>query len=182
MAKSYSVSITNGTGSEQIVNGTYNVTATSTGYDSNTIDPSSVVINSETNTYEFTISANGSLTLHVTEDGTSGGVAVVGATFYRCDSTGTTYGNSVTTDSTGNATLPSLPYSSSGAPTIYYKQVNSDSVHNFDSSVKNIVLTDQTTTVEVTNALADTKTFTLTDSNYEGLNIDAATININETV
>lgn len=180
MARSYSVNITNGSGSENIANGSYSVSVTSTGYDESSINPSSIVVNDSTNSFDFTISASGSLTLHVTEDGTSGGVAVVGASFYRCDSNGITYGDAVTTDDTGNAVLPNLPYAESGAPVVYYKQVNSDSAHNFDDTLKNITLTQVATTVEVVNAQATVKTFNLTDANYSGLDIGTATLSVSE--
>ena len=49
------VTITNGTGSSSLINGSYTVEASSIGYDNTSIDPSSVTIDASTNTYAFTI-------------------------------------------------------------------------------------------------------------------------------
>ena len=65
------ITITNGTGTSNIINGNFNVTSNVNGYDNTSINPSSVNITEDTNTYQFTISASGTLTLHVTEDGTA---------------------------------------------------------------------------------------------------------------
>ena len=60
------------------------------GYDSSTLTPNSVNVVDGTNIYAFTISATGTLTLHVTDTGDPGtGVDIVGAKFIRTDSTGT---------------------------------------------------------------------------------------------
>lgn len=69
--------------------GTYNATAVVGGYDSSTLTPNSVNVVEGTNTYAFTISATGTLTLHVTDTGDPvTGVDIVGAKFIRTDSTG----------------------------------------------------------------------------------------------
>ncbi|MBE6160759.1 MAG: hypothetical protein E7158_00860 [Firmicutes bacterium] len=176
MAKT--VTITNGSGTANLLNGTYTVTAESTGYDNISIDPSSVSIESGTDSYAFTISATGTLTIHVTEDGTSTGTPVIGATFIRTDSTGTEYGSLITTDSSGNAFFNNIPYAQTGAPVIYYKQTASDGNHEFDATVKNTTLTEQTSTIEVQNALGALRTITLTDANYSNLPIDSATLTL----
>lgn len=178
MAKSYSINITNGTGTERIFNDTYSVSVTSTGYDATTLDPKSVTVVEGTNEYAFKVGATGQLTIHVTEDGTEGGTPVVGATFYRTDATGTTYGNAVQTDSSGNAILPNLPFADSGAPVVNYKQTATDQEHTFDGANKEITLTTQTTTIQVANPLPPTRTITLQDANYTGLNVATATINL----
>lgn len=116
------INITNGVGTEELINGEYTVT----GYDNTSIDPSTLNVVEGTNTYAFTISANGTLTLHVTEDGTSEGTPVVGATFKRTDLAGVEYGNVITTDSNGDAVFNNVPFSATNAPTIYYKQLASD--------------------------------------------------------
>ena len=87
------INITNGTGTGELINDTYTVTATVTGYDDTSIDPSTLNIVEGTNSYALSISATGTLTLHVTDDGTSTGNPIVGATFYRTDSIGTEYGS-----------------------------------------------------------------------------------------
>lgn len=178
MAKPYTVSIVNGQGTANVLNDTYNVTANCVGYDNNSIDPNSVTVVEGTNSYEFLISANGSLTFHVTETGLVDGTPVIGAKFMRCDASGTTYGTEVTTDQSGNAVLLNLPFDSTDAPNVYYKQIASDGNHEFDSSVKTINLTTLSTTLEIANTIAIERTFTLKDKNYNGLAIDSGTINL----
>ena len=170
------VTITNGTGSSELINGNYTVTADVVGYDNSTMNPSSVLVDASTNSYAFTISATGTLTLHVTEDGTSSGTPVVGATFIRTDSTGTEYGQAITTDETGNAVFNNVPYADNNAPTIYYKQTASDGEHEFDNTVKSITMTTQTLTEEIQNALGALRTISLTDANYESLPIASGNI------
>ena len=56
-----------------------------------------------TNTYAFTIKANGTLTIHVTDTGIpETGVQVIGAKFVRTDSTGNILSEEITTDTDGN--------------------------------------------------------------------------------
>lgn len=176
MAKT--VTITNGSGTANLINDTYTVTAESTGYNNLSIDPSSVTIENGTNSYAFTISATGTLTLHVTEEGTVGGTPIVGATFVRTDSVGTQYGNEITTDSSGNAIFNNVPFAQTDAPVIYYKQTASDGNHEFDATVKSATLTEQTDTLEIQNTLGALRTITLTDANYDNLPIDEASITL----
>ena len=170
------VTITNGTGTTDLINGAYEVDANVVGYDNTSIDPSNVTVEAGTNNYAFTISANGTLTLHVTEEGTPGGTPIVGATFVRTDSAGNEYGSVITTDSNGDAVFNNVPYAASGAPTIYYKQTASDGNHEFDNTVQNTTMTTQTSTVEIENQLGATRTITLTDSNYTNLPIESGSL------
>jgi uncharacterized surface anchored protein len=172
------INITDGQGTGSLINGSYTVTATSTGYDASTINPSSVNVVEGTNTYQFTIAATGTLTLHVTEDGTSTGTPIVGATFVRTDSTGNTYGSAITTDSNGDAVFNNVPYDSTDAPTIYYKQTASDGDHEFSNLVQSTTLTTSTGTVEIQNTPGATRTITLTDANYSNLPIGTATLTL----
>lgn len=172
------INITNGQGTESLINGSYTVTANAVGYDDSTINPSSVSIVEGTNTYQFTISATGTLTLHVTEDGTTTGTPIVGATFIRTDSTGNTYGSAITTDSNGDAVFNNVPYDATNAPTIYYKQTASDGDHEFSDLVQSTTLTTSTETIEIQNTPGATRTITLTDSNYSNLPIDTATLTL----
>lgn len=167
MAKS--VIITNGTGTSNLINDTYSVTSEVTGYDNSSINPSSVTIESGTNTYAFTISATGTLTIHVTEDGTSTGTPIVGATFVRTDSNGNEYGTPVTSDASGDAVFNNMPFDATNAPTIYYKQTASDGDHEFDSTVQNLTMTTSTSTVQVQNTVGALRTINVTDANYENL-------------
>ena len=176
MAKT--ININNGTGSGELINGTYSVTAEVAGYDNTSIDPSSLTVVAGTNSYAFTISATGTLTLHVTEDGTSTGIPIVGATFYRTDSTGTEYGTVITTDSNGDAVFNNVPYDATSAPTIYYKQTASDGNHEFDNTVQSTTLTSQTSTLEIQNTPGATRTITLTDANYSNLPISSGTLTL----
>ena len=173
------INITNGTGTGEIINGTYTVTAAVTGYDNTSINPSSVTIEAGTNTYAFTISATGTLTLHVTEDGTTTGTPIVGATFIRTDSTGTEYGTPITSDTNGDAVFNNVPFDATNAPLIYYKQTASDGDHEFDQTVQNTSLTTQTATVEIINQPGATRTINLTDSNYANLPIESGTLTLN---
>ena len=178
MAKPYSINISNGEGSSNILNDTYTVTASVTGYDNSTIDPSSIQVVDGINSYAFTISATGTLTLHVTEDGTQSGTPIVGATFIRTDSTGTEYGTQITTDSNGDAVFNNVPFAQTDAPIIYFKQTASDGEHEFNSNVQNTTMTASTSTLEITNAAPALRTFTLTDENYANLNIGTGTITL----
>ena len=173
------ININNGTGSGELINGTYTVTANVTGYDNTSINPSSVNIEAGTNTYAFTISATGTLTLHVTEDGTTTGTPIVGATFVRTDASGTEYGTPITSDSNGDAVFNNVPFDATNAPLIYYKQTASDGDHEFDQTVQNTSLTTSTATVEITNQPGATRTINLTDSNYSNLPIESGTLTLN---
>ena len=176
MAKN--ITIINGTGTSNLINDTYTVTANVTGYDNASILPASVDIVEGTNSYAFTIAATGTLTLHVTEDGTSEGTPIIGATFIRTDSAGTEYGTPITTDSNGDAVFNNVPFAATGAPTIYYKQTASDGDHEFVSTVQNTTMTTSTETVEIENTLGAQRTITLTDTNYANLPIDAGNLTL----
>lgn len=122
---------------------------------------------------------NGTLTLNVVDEA-SVGIPIENASFYRCDSGGKTYGNIITSDSDGNAVFNYVPYSADGTIVLYYKQVGSDGSHTFDNSLKQITLTEETTTIEVVNEEADLKTFTITDKNYADLPVTDGTITIEQ--
>ena len=170
MAKT--ITITNGSGTADIINGAFDVTASVTGYNNASINPSNVTIEAGTNTYAFTIGATGTLTLNVTEDGTASGTPVVGATFIRTDSEGNEYGSLVTSDSNGDAVFNNVPYAETDAPVIYYKQTASDGDHEFVNTVQSTSLTTSTSTVQVQNAPGATRTINLTDANYNGLPVN----------
>ena len=170
------VSITNGTGTSELINDTYTVTGNVSGYDNTSITPSSIEVTEGTNNYAFTISSTGTLTLHVTEDGTTTGTPIVGATFVRTDSTGTEYGSTITTDSNGDATFNNVPFAATSAPTIYFRQTASDGEHEFISTVQSTTMTTSTETVEITNPVGATRTITLTDANYQNLPIETGTL------
>ena len=168
------INITNGTGTGELINDTYTITADVNGYENNSINPNTINVVEGTNSYNFTIAANGTLTLHVTEEGTSEGTPIVGATFIRCDSNGTEYGNSIVTDTEGNAVFNNVPYAQDNAPSIYYKQTASDGEHEFVNTLQTITMTSQTQTIEIQNPPGATRTIQLTDANYENLPIATA--------
>ncbi len=170
MAK-HVVPITNGVGSLGLTNATYTVTSQTSGYDDTSITPAEQEITEGVNEYSFTIAATGTLTLHVSDDGTDAGVPVVGAKFARCDAEGNNYGEEITSNEDGNAVFNSVPFAAENAPSIYYKQTVSDAEHEFDSTLKTISLAEETLVVEIQNAEAVSRNFTFTDANYENLPI-----------
>lgn len=172
MPSPYVINITNGEGSSRILNGAYAVTADISGYNNSSIDPASQVISAGTDSYSFAVAATGTLTLHVTEEGESGGTIVNGATFVRCDSAGTAYGNPVVSDSNGDAIFQYVPFAESGAPNIYFRQTASVGDHEFDGTLQTTTMASSTETIQVANPLASVRTIRLTDANYVGLPIE----------
>lgn len=168
----HTIPITNGKGSIELVNGVYNATAVVGGYDASTFNPKQVTIIDGTNDYAFTISAKGVLTLHVTDTGDkTTGVQIIGAKFVRTDSTGTITGVEVITNQDGNAVFNNVPFASSGSTEIYYKQITSDGGHTFDDSVKSIVMTTSTETIEIANPSAPVRNIMLTDASFPNIPI-----------
>lgn len=179
MSKEHIIPITNGKGNKSLINGNYSVTASVNGYDNATIEPSLEEISEGVNEYSFTIAATGTLTLHVSDDGTDIGVPIVGATFYRCDAEGTTYGEAVTSGDDGNAVFNNVPYADDGtAPNIYYKQTASDGEHGFTDELQTITMEAETHTVEIANEEAPSRNINLTDANYDGLPIEDGSITL----
>lgn len=179
MGKPYTINITDGTGTSPILNGDYSVSATVTGYNNSSILPTSLTIVEGTNEYALKISAEGTLTLHVTDDGTSSGNPIVGAKFFRTDKNGTTYGSEFVTNENGIIELTNVPYDTSDSIKVYYKQISSDGEHEFDSSNKYTTLSTQTKTVEIINSNAVIRTITLQDNNYANLPIETGSITLN---
>ena len=176
------IQITNGKGSIELVNGTYKATAIVGGYDASTLEPKNVTIVEGTDTYAFTISAKGVLTLHVTDTGDSStGVQVVGAKFIRTDSTGAVQVAEAITDQDGNAKFENVPYSSTENIEIYYKQVSSDGGHTFDDTLKSITMKEATKTIEVKNPPAPLRNFTLTDASFPNIVIKDGQIILEES-
>ena len=170
------INITNGTGTGALINDSYSVTSSVTGYDNTTINPSTVEVVEGTNSYSFTIAADGTLTLHVTEDGTASGTPIVGATFVRTDSAGTEYGSPITTNAEGDAVFSNVPYAANGAPTIYFKQTASDGSHEYSATVQNTTMTTSTSTLQIQNSVGATRTISLMDTNYANLPIESGTL------
>lgn len=168
----HTIPITNGKGTIRLINGTYSAQAVVGGYNATTLNPKSVTIIDGVDTYNFTISASGILTLHVTDTGDpSTGVQVVGAKFIRTDSTGTVVGTEITTNEDGDAVFNNVPFAESGSSTIYYKQISSDGGHLFDDTVKSIVMTEETETIQITNSPAPVRNIMLTDASFPNIPI-----------
>ena len=169
------VIITNGVGTSNIVNGTYDVTADVPGYDNSTLEPKTVNITDGTNEYNFTIAADCTATLHVTDNGTASGNPIEGAIFIRTDSEGNEYGDPISTNESGDAVFENVPE----GELIYFKQTSSDGDHEFDEEVQNITLTSCCQTFQIINASGEERTIYLTDANYENLPIESATLTFN---
>ena len=177
----HTIPITNGKGSIELVTGTYNAQASAGGYDASTLNPKSVTIIDGTDTYAFTISATGVLTLHVTDNGDpSTGVQIIGAKFIRTNSTGTIVGKEITTNTDRDAVFNNVPFAESGSTAIYYKQISSDGGHTFDDTVKSITMTEAAETVQITNTTAPVRNFKLMDSSYPNIQITKAQITLKE--
>lgn len=176
----HNIPITNGKGSLELVDGNYNVASIVPGYDDSTIDPVTIEVTEGVDEYSFTISATGTLVLHVSDDGTEIGVPIENATFSRCDSEGTPYGDPITSDVDGNATFNNVPFAEENAPVVYYKQTASDGEHTFDDTLKEVTLTEESTTIEISNPMAAARTINLTDAYYSGLPIASGEISLTE--
>ena len=176
MAKT--VTITNGSGTSQLINGSYSVEANVVGYDNSSINPTTLNVEEGTNNYAFTIASTGTLTIHITEEGTAGGTPIVGATLIRTDSSGNEYGSAITTDASGNAIFNNVPFADNNAPTIYFKQTASDGDHEFSEAVQNTTMTASAETLEISNPAGAIRTITLTDFNYNNLPIETATLTL----
>lgn len=171
------IDIYDGAGTASVINGSYMASADVNGYDSTSISPASVTVKAGVAVYDFTISATGTLILHVTEDKTPDGTPVEGAVFYRCDSTGTAYGDPIITDATGTAVFYNVPYESTGT-NVYFKQTASDGEHEFEPYVKTVSMVSSTKTKELINPPGAIRTFRLTDENYPELPIKAGTLTL----
>ena len=120
----HTIPITNGKGSIELVNGNYRATVVANGYDASTLNPKEISIVEGTNNYTFTVSGNGTLTLHVTDTGEKvSGIQVVGAKFIITDETGTTQGKEATTNQDGNALFENVPYALQYIRYIFKQQI-----------------------------------------------------------
>ena len=171
----YNVTITNGSGSQNMKAGTYNVTATANGYDTSTLTPKTFTATDSTGTQAFTLTATGTLTINVNETGAEGGTPITAGSIIMTDSTGNVeYGTAVTIDSSGNAVFNNVPYGDADTPfTLYFKQLSTDDDHNIFDGVITVSMTAQTQTAYVQNTAIALQTFTLTDATY-GMPIDGA--------
>ncbi len=177
----YNVTITDGQGSQAVQNGTYDVSAVVTGYDTSTLEPKTFTADGTASTTAFTIAANGTLTFIVNETGAAGGTPITAGEIVMTDETGNTqYGQPVTIGADGNAVFNNVPYDTTGY-TLYFKQLSSDDTHNIESNVIMVNMTSQTQTEYIENTAAAVETFTLEDANYTGLPVDG-TLNLTNSI
>ncbi len=176
----YNVTITNGQGSKEMKAGTYSAQAISApGYDLTTLSPTSITVNSTSQTHAFTLSASGTLTLIFNETGAAGGKPITSGSVVMTNQDGTIeYGSPVSINSVGTAIFENVPYGSSEAPfTLYFKQLATDDYHNIYTNVITVSMSGQTQTNYVQNTPIAEQNFTLTDANYPNLPIPNATLN-----
>lgn len=174
----YNVTILNGSGSQAMQKGTYNVTATATGYEGATLSPTTFTATENAGSQAFTLTANGTLTLNVNETGAAGGTPITSGSIVMTDETGNTeYGQPITISATGDAVFNNVPYGDAGTPfTLYFKQLTSDDNHNVFDGVISVQMTGQTQTAYVQNTATAEQTFTLTDGAY-GMPIENGSLN-----
>ena len=171
----YNVSIINGEGSQTMNVGNYSVSAIyAPGYDMSTLTPTTYTSTSSTETSNFSISANGILTVIFNETGAVGGTPITSGTVVMTDATGSVqYGDVVEIDSNGTAVFNNVPYGSTQSGyTLYFKQLSTDGNHNIYENVFTVGMGEQTQTEYILNTLKSVlQNFTLTDENYPNLPI-----------
>ncbi len=175
----YNVTITDGTGSQAIQNGTYDVSAVVTGYDASTLSPTTFTADGTASTNAFTISADGTLTFNVNETGAAGGTPITAGEIVMTNQDGSVeYGSPVAIGADGNAVFANVPYDTAGY-TLYFRQLSSDPTHNPTTGVITVNMTSQAQTEYIENSAAAVETFTLADANYPGLPVNG-TLNLTE--
>ncbi len=164
----YNVTITNGTGSQTMKRGTYDVTATAAGYDASTLAPTTYTATDAIGSQAFTLRANGTLTFIVNDTGAEGGTPVTGGTIVMTDATGAVeYGQPVTIGADGTAVFNNVPYGTTAEPfQLYFKQLTSDENSNVFDGVISVQMTAQAQTEYIQNTAAAEQTFTLADETY----------------
>lgn len=173
----YNVQITNGSGSAGMKKGGYSVTVTAAGYDATSLSPSTYSATESAGSGNFTVSAEGVLTLVFNETGAEGGTPVTSGSVIMTDSTGQTeYGSAVTISATGEAVFNNVPYVSGAGYPLYFVQKSTDADHNLYEGVISVNMENATETQYVLNSHIAEQTFTLTDANYSGLPVNAATL------
>lgn len=170
----YNVTITNGTGSQRMQIGTYDVTAEAAGYDVSTLTPKTFTATDAPQTQAFTLTANGTLTLIVNDTGAAGGTPITSGSIVMTDETGTTeYGQPVEIGADGTAVFNNVPYGTTTEPfTLYFKQLTTADDYNIFDGVITVAMAAQTQTEYIQNTQAAENTFTLTDDTY-GMPVDS---------
>ena len=180
----YTVTITNGTGSQAMNPGNYTVYSSyAPGYDMETLSPTTYTATAQTGTGAFTVSASGTLTIVFNETGAQGGTPITSGTVVMTNSTGDIqYGSVINIDTNGTAVFNNVPYGSAQSPyTLYFKQLTSDANHNIYEQVFTVGMGAQTQTEYIENtSKAISQSFTLTDANYSGLPVENAVLNFEQ--
>lgn len=163
MKDSYNITINNGKGYANVPEGFYEAESNVTGYIISSIYPKTVEIDDEKKEYDFTVCAEGLLSLYVTETGRVGSTPIVGAKFIRCDENGIEeYGEEIKTDSTGTAVFLNIPYDINRKDLIfYYKQKSSDGAHIFDDSIQFVIMDERSKGELIANPLFEKKDYNI---------------------
>jgi len=173
----YNVQITNGVGSQSMQSGTYDVTVEANGYEASTLSPTTFTATAAAGSENFTLCANGTLTLIFNETGAEGGTPVTGGSVVMTDAAGTTeYGSAVTIGSNGEAVFNNVPYGDGTPYVLYFVQKATDDEHNVYDGVITVNMSAATQTQYVENLPCAVQSFTLTDQTYDGLPIANATL------
>ena len=173
----YNVQITNGSCSADMKKGTYSVTVSANGYDATSLSPTSYTATESAGTGNFTVSADGVLTLVFNETGAEGGTPVISGSVVMTDSAGTTeYGSAVNINATGQAVFNNVPYSAETPYVLYFVQKATDDNHNLYDGVITVNMASATQTEYIVNSPIAAQTFTITDANYAGLPVANATL------
>ena len=173
----YNVQITDGVGSQDMKKGTYAVTVSANGYEATTLNPTTFTATENVGGENFTLSANGVLTLIFNDTGAIGGAPITEGSVVMTNETGDTeYGEPITINAGGEAVFNNVPYNHATAYVLYFKQLATDASHNIYEGVITVNMNSAAQTEYVLNAPIAAQNFTLTDANYSGLPIAEATL------
>ena len=163
----YNVQITNGQGSQKMLSGNYSVSVSANGYEATTLSPTSYAATAAGGTGNFTVSANGVLTIVFNETGEQGGTPITSGSVIMTDSTGETeYGSPVSISSNGEAVFNNVPFNLDNPYQLHFKQLSSDANHAPYSGVFTVGMGTETQTEYVINEPLNVQNFNLTDANY----------------
>ena len=163
----YNVQITNGSGSQIMQSGNYSVGVVASGYEANTLSPTSYTVTGSAGTGNFTVSACVVLTIVFNETGAAGGAPITSGSVVMTDSTGQIeYGSPVSINANGEAVFDKVPFDMENPYHLYFKQLASDGNHAPYPEVFDVGMGLENQTEYVLNAPICEQNFTLTDENY----------------
>lgn len=173
----YNVQIVGGTGSAKMKKGNYGVTVTAAGFEATTIAPATFEVTDAAGTGNFTVSANGALTLVFNETGAEGGTPVTSGSVVMTDATGTVhYGSAVQIGATGEAVFNNVPFDAGTPYTLYFVQTATDDEHNLSGGVITVAMNASAQTEYVVNTPIALQTINLASADYSGMPVGAAEI------